>query len=209
MAIFRRGPAQGLDEPFLTRSGREQIPRPHDPRDAHLHVVYRDRQLIGEYTVGAADDEVSALAREVFAVRPVVTVLNGEHRVGDNDLSGGRAAHLCLFSLGVIAALAAHGPLLAGMRRAGRKALRARAPAGVDEPECREPFKGRFVAARAQALTAARFLRPAEIPVEAEPAQVLRHEARVFIPAALRVQVFQAEEHLAAQGADIQPGQQG
>ena len=148
-------------------------------------------------------------SREVLAVRPVVAVGDEDVPVRDDDLRRRGAALRGLFGPGVIAALAARGALLARVRRARGQPLRAGTPAGVDQPEALQPLKGGLVAPRAQALTAGGVLRPAEVPVEAQPAQVLGHEARIFVPAPLRVQVLEPEEQLPAQGAHVQPGEQG
>ena len=86
MAVVRGFAAQGLYEPFLPRSGGQQVACPHYAGDAHLHVIHRNGQLIGKYPVGAADDEVPAAAREVLAVRAVVAVINGYFCVRDYDL---------------------------------------------------------------------------------------------------------------------------
>ena len=98
--------------------------------------------------------------------------------------------------------------LLARMRRAGGQPIRPGAPAAVYEPAALKLRKGRGVVFAPLALGEALVLWPARIPVEAEPAQVLRHELRIVHIAALGIEILQPEDKLAAGMPRVQPGQE-
>ena len=98
--------------------------------------------------------------------------------------------------------------LLARMGRGGGEALRPGAPAAVYEPLFLQHGEGRAVQPAARALSIALVLRPAGVPVQAQPAEVVRHELRAVHIAPVGVQVLEAEDELPAQMADVQPGQE-
>ena len=210
VAVFRRRAAEGLYQPLLPRRGGQQVPRAHNARHAHCGVVHRDGKLIGEHPVRAADDEVPALARRVFDVCAVVPVLNGDGLVRRNHFIC-RAAPAPLergdLRAGQRAAAAGAGVFLPRMRGRGSEPLRARAPAGVEQPLFPQPPEGLLVFPRPPALAAVRLHRPAEVPVEAQPAQVLRHKPGGILVGALRVEVLEPEEHLPSARAHVQPGE--
>ena len=101
------------------------------------------------------------------------------------------------------------GPV-GGVGGGGRQKLLAGAIAGVDQVPVRQGLEGRLVKGRPMALAIICLpLPPAQVPVQAQPGQVVGQLVQVGGLAAVGVQVLHAQDHLAPQAADVQPGQQG
>ena len=75
MRIRRRPESEQLLQVDLPRRGGEQVIPTHHLRDAHRGIVHHNGKLIGKDAVGAAQDEVAAVAVEIFfesSLQPVV-----------------------------------------------------------------------------------------------------------------------------------------
>ena len=87
-------PRQLLQED-LARRRREQVGAAHDVRDALQRVVDDDRELVGEEPVGAPDDEIADVAREVLRLRSLQAVAEFDRarrrRARARRAAGGRA----------------------------------------------------------------------------------------------------------------------
>ena len=85
----------------------------------------------------------------------------------------------------------------------GGQTLGAGAPAGIDKPLHFELPKSFFIKSVSPGLRVAGF-RPAAVPVETKPAQILRQR----LAGAGGVEVLHTEDQLAAERTAVQPGQQ-
>ena len=81
--------------------------------------------------------------------------------------------------------------------------LRPGAVAGIDQPKRRE-----LVKIRAVGLRPARLGRLLCIPVQPEPVQIALERLGVFRPAAVRIQILDAQQHPPAPAAHRQPREQ-
>ena len=211
MRVYRRLAAEQADQPCLPRRAGQQIAAPHDAPDAHGGVVKADGELVSEHTVGAADDEIAVVAREIAGDGAVM-------RVADRDVQIRHAQLPCRPAAGLLqrAALAlremraaAAGIVLrfAGVRRGGRQTLGAAAPAGIDQALLRQKREGVLVKRGAPALGEGR-IGVAEIPVKTQPAQIVRDGRGVDRVGAGGIEILHAEDQFAAQTARVQPCQQ-
>ena len=68
--LRRIGRPQASPHIQLNRRGPQQVAPAHNLRDAHRHVIYAHRQLVGEQPVGTTHHHVAQLPRQIEALRP-------------------------------------------------------------------------------------------------------------------------------------------
>ena len=85
MDELRRGEAQQLMQPDLTRGRAQQIAAAHNFGDTLKGVVDHDGQLVGKHAVRAANDEVAALGGQVLGAFALQTIGKGNGAVGDGQ----------------------------------------------------------------------------------------------------------------------------
>jgi hypothetical protein len=198
------GQAEARGEPELARGGVQEVLAADDLADPLGAVVDDDRQVVGERAVVAAHDEVVDDAR----LRAVDAVGEGDRRGVGGDAQRRRApGRLALGALrrGQVAARA--GVVALGqraVRRRGRLAdLRARAPAGVDEPVALQLRQRVGVEVQARGL-------PDDLAVPVDPdrrevGELLAREVRADPPG---VEVLDPQQERRALGAGVEPRQQ-
>ena len=69
--------AQKALEIALSRRGGQDVVPAHDFVYAAERVIHDDGELIAEKPVGAAQNEIAAVAREILLIQPVVAVADG------------------------------------------------------------------------------------------------------------------------------------
>ena len=170
--IFRRFGAEQTVEIQLPRRGREKVAPAHDLRYTGVDIVRYDGELIGENAVRAPENEVPALAREVFGVCAVMPVDKGNVPVRHakpperGALFGFRCAlFLCQTAAGAGVDRVAVGGV-GGVR--GVFKIAARAPAGIDKALAAKPVENARIVFAACAL-----IRLLAIPCKAEPAEIV------------------------------------
>ena len=170
--VFRRCGVEQTVEIQLPRRGREKIAPAHDLRYTGVDIIRHDGELIGENAVRAPENEVPALAREIFGVWAVMPVRKGDALVRHTQPPE-RGAHFrfrrALF-FGKIAAGAGVDRVTVGGVRSVRGVfeIAARTPAGIDKALAAQPVENALIVFAARAL-----IRLLSVPRETEPAQIV------------------------------------
>ena len=170
--VFRRCGVEQTVEIQLPRRGREKIAPAHDLRYTGVDIIRHDGELIGENAVRAPENEVPALAREIFGVWAVMPVRKGDALVRHTQPPE-RGAHFrfrrALF-FGQIAAGAGVDRVTVGGVRSVRGVfeIAARTPAGIDKAIAAQPVENALIVFAARAL-----IRLLSVPRETEPAQIV------------------------------------
>ncbi len=73
---------QSPPDVYLQGVGTQQIPSPHDVIDPHGQIVDHHDQLVGEQSIGTADDGVADVAGQIESLHAEHLVLEGNHRIG-------------------------------------------------------------------------------------------------------------------------------
>ena len=167
MAILRVGQAQLALQPQLPGGGVQQVAAPHHLGDALKGVVYHHRQLIGVYPVGAAEDKVPALRRQVLGIVPLNLVPEGDRLLRHLNAPGGGALGrerlpLCRGEMAAAARVQHHPVRPVG--GGGGQPLGPGAEAGIDQPLVLQGAKGGGIGLGAPAL-----IDGLAVPVQAQP----------------------------------------
>ena len=80
--LRRRGPER-LEQPPVQRLVRPMIVAADNVRDAAVRVVDDHRELIGKHSVGALDDEIADVAREMLLLQPLQPIAKSQGRFID------------------------------------------------------------------------------------------------------------------------------
>ena len=204
MVKRRRGLIQQPVEIELSGGRGQQIAAPHHLADAHAGVVHHHGQLVGVDPVGAADDEIAAVAQQVFAVVALETVAENNGLVRNLQPPGGLPARGPVLWAQAPAGAGIDGLPVGGVGRGGGVELSAGAVAGVYQSLRFQRFKSGAVIFRPPRLRLA-----LPVPVQAQPFEVAPDGVGIDRLGAIRVQVLDAQEHTPAHRPDGQPGQQG
>ena len=158
--IGRRRIAEPALQEDLARRRGEQIGAAHDVRDLLQRVVDDDRELVRVEPVGAPDDEIADVAREVLRLQALQAIAELDARVADAHAHGALRA-LAPIRRDAVAAGAGVDALAAGAD-GGRFELAPRARALVDVAARAQPIERRRRRARCAPI-AARRRRPRRI----------------------------------------------
>ncbi len=164
----------------------------HDFVYAAERVVHDDGELIAEKPVGAAQNEIAAVAREILPIQPVVTVANGNRFIRHAQTVRGAAGFQLLRDglRGETGACAGvNGYVVAAVGRIGGVELRAGAKAGIEQPFFIERVKIAPIDVGALALHERRF-----IPDDAQPRQIIGGGVAQALRAARRIQILDAQQ---------------
>ena len=202
----RRRKAEQPVQPDLPRCGGDQVRAAHHLGHAGDRVVHHDRELVGKHPVRPADDEIPALAREVFAVR-------AEHPVREADLlirhaharrRGARFALLRnLLGRQIATGARVDHAAVRQVRRGSRVQRRTRAEAGIQQPLF--PQDGFIFLVNRRALG---LIQDLPVPVQPQPAQVVEDQLRIAARAAQGIQILDPQQVLPALMPRAQPRQQ-
>src|SRR5438067_8543696 len=139
MQVGRLGKAELPLKEDLPRCRREQIGAANNVRDAAIGIIDDDAQLIRVEAVGALDDEVTDVAREVLLLHALQTIAKADDRVVDADAPRALAVQCALRRNAITAGAGIHALAAAAERRRFEIAARARARVnGVRHFERRE-----------------------------------------------------------------------
>ena len=195
---------QTIIEIELAGRGGQQIQSPNYLGDAGSCVVHYHGQLVGIDAVCPADDKIAAVLGQILPIWPLKPVLYSPDCIGDLQPPGRRLGFLGpLCRRQVPAGTGVEHPAVGGMGGRGRMELGAAAIAGVDQALGLQRGKGFGIGGGPAALG-----RLLPVPVQAQPAEILFEGLRILRPAPVRVQVLDAQDHLAVLTADRKPGQQ-
>ncbi len=154
------------------RRGREKIAPAHDLRYTGVDIVRHDGELIGENAVRAPENEIAALAREIFGVWAVMPVDKGNVPVrhAKPPERGALFGFRCALFLCQTAACAGVDRMTIARVRGVRGVFKiaARAPAGIDKALAAKPVENARIVFAARAL-----IRLLAIPCKAEPAEIV------------------------------------
>src|SRR5690606_21719751 len=74
----RRRETQQAVKPDLSRRRQQEVRAAHDMRDALGGIIHDHGELVGEWPVGTADDEIADIAREILADMALQAILEAE-----------------------------------------------------------------------------------------------------------------------------------
>ena len=164
----------------------------HDFVYAAERVIHDDGELIAEKPVGAAQNEIAAVAREILLIQPVVAVADGNRFIRHAQAVRGAAGFQLLRDglrgeMGACAGV--NGHIVAAVRRVGGVELRAGAEAGIEQACFIERVKIAPIDVGALALHERRF-----IPDDAQPRQIGNGGVAQALGAARRIQILDAQQ---------------
>ena len=192
MDVRRRIKAQHALNIDLPRRGSQNVMPPDDLVHPAERVVYDHRQLIAEKPIRAADDEIPAVARHVFAVFPVMTIPN-RNRFIRNAQAYRRTARLYalrnLFRRQMRTCSRINRIIVAAVGRGGGVKLCARAKAGVEQPFLLKLTGIPLIDFPAFALKKRRL-----IPCDAQPCQILNRRVAQAFRAPRRIQILDSQQ---------------
>ena len=193
--------AQRAQHVHLPRRVVQVIVAADHVRDAHVHVVDDDAEVIGGRAVRAGDDEIVELGvlerdgavHEIFDHdRAVQRILEAHHRLHAGTRLGAIAA-----DAGIARLFLARGLLRAHLLQLLLGAVAVIRGAG------REHLRDHF----AIAIEALRLVVRAFVRVEPQPLHALEDDAHGLVGGALAVRVLDTQNELAAVAARIQPAE--
>src|SRR5690606_35774866 len=79
-------------KPDLSRRRQQQVRAAHDMRDALGGIIHDHGELVGEWPVGTADDEIADIAREILADMALQAILEAEQTVFRDTHAQGASA---------------------------------------------------------------------------------------------------------------------
>jgi len=200
--VRRRLEAEDPRDGPLAKRARKQIVATYDLTDAHRMVIEDDRQLVRGRVVRFGDDKVAEHFQRL-SLQPAQQVcerIASPHAKTPAEGPPGQRSSIGGGAIGAGAGIS--GPFLACVRGAGgRFDVRARARAGINELGRFEQLKGDDVTLTPGGLDIRSVWSPdirAEVPIEAEPAEVI--ERLLCGPGfhARRIDVFQTKDDYSA-----------
>ena len=195
MAVVRRVKAQQVLEVDLPGSGGQQVAAPGYLGDAHQGIVHHHGQLVGVYSVGAAQNKVPAVPGQIFAVNALKPVDKSDLFIGDTDAYGRMArlgAHSLLLRAQIPAGARVDDLAVGAVGGVRRVELTPSAEAGIEQPLLFQLFQRHAVDLAALALIKFRAAgASALVPVQTQPAEVLFHPVAERALAAVWIQILQ------------------